>query len=1017
LPTWPEWKTAGPALTELEIILADTGSDPVFSAHPFSQVNEAIFLSDAPHRALEEAFGEALKALDAVERLLGPCRLEPQQLEDLQLLKQLVQFAVLLYPLARVGRLSLADPGSEEARELDRQFGVYRRRQEEHREAIQKNVHWKQRLDETDLDQALILAAKYEGSFLAGLNGRYRRLTHQLRQRYDLAAHTARPSWLSLLELLKAEYAAAAQVEQTRRQLQEDFGLDQPIDTARLSIDLLHSKKGHPGLDWLMQHPDAGAVIAAVQALNEPLGRLETGLKKCFNEPPETGLPGIRDSLMNVQLNAHTLRDWLPALRAFTSVPATVKATLRRLPLTIRQAEAVVGRKALQDLYQTHRSYAGIDGQALEKAVMHLSEAYPALLKMNAELIRAFVRQRCLGQLELSNRAASQLSEEEKLLKKTYAEGRKILENEFGKSMRYKSIRELSEKESGPILKALKPVWLMSPYSVSDSLPLDADHFDVVIFDEASQIKLEEGVPALYRSRQAIIVGDEKQMPPTDFFNAGAPADKDPDDLDRPADAEDDDWLAEDADSLLAQGARKLESTLLSWHYRSHSETLISYSNHAFYEGKLMTIPDKTIHERERAPILVRGPEDAATFADLLLERSISYHFLEDSVYERRSNQAEADYIARMVRELLQRGRQESIGIVAFSQQQQHAIEASLERLAGEDPGFSQLLEEAFVRTENDQFTGLIIKNLENIQGDERDIILISVCYGPDSRRRMIMNFGPVNKKGGERRLNVLFSRARKHMAVVASIRHDQITNEYNEGAGYLRRFLQYAELASLGKMAAARTILDSLAPNKTGKERSSGPVISGAQLKEQLEARGYEVAGPIGQSDFKCSLAVRSKAEDGDYRLAILVDDEKHYHNDNLFEQYYQRPAILRGFGWKVLPLYAKDWLHQPMKVIEQAIRAMGEQVKETPVPAPSTSSPDDRLEFRRLIQGDGGDGSFWEAAADGARLIVRWGRTGAKGQTRLRTFPDEESARAALERQVAEQEAKGYRPDQEPR
>ena len=161
-----------------------------------------------------------------------------------------------------------------------------------------------------------------------------------------------------------------------------------------------------------------------------------------------------------------------------------------------------------------------------------MEQGYPALQELNAELIRAFVRQRFLHQLDLSARAASGLNEEQKKFKKAYTEGRKILENEFGKSMRYKSIRELSEKESGLVLKAIKPVWLMSPYSVSDSLPLDDEHFDVVIFDEASQITLEEGVPALYRSRQTIIVGDEKQMPPTDFFSSGG-TDKDPDDLDR----------------------------------------------------------------------------------------------------------------------------------------------------------------------------------------------------------------------------------------------------------------------------------------------------------------------------------------------------------------------------------------------------------------------------------------------------------------------------------------------------
>ena len=202
-------------------------------------------------------------------------------------------------------------------------------------------------------------------------------------------------------------------------------------------------------------------------------------------------------------------------------------------------------------------------------------------------------------------------------------------------------------------------------------------------------------------------------------------------------------------------------------------------------------------------------------FAACLFDRSISFHFHPNSVYEKRSNTDEADYIAQLVRELLKRKVEESIGIVAFSQEQQHTIEDALTTLAQTDKEFEQLLEEAYSRTEDDQFVGLIIKNLENIQGDERDIIIMSVCYGFDSRKKMLMNFGPINKKGGEKRLNVIFSRAKKHMAIVSSIKYHNITNEYNEGANYFRRFLQYAENISAGNMQTARTILDSVVINK----------------------------------------------------------------------------------------------------------------------------------------------------------------------------------------------------------
>ena len=1023
LPGYKEWASSTRVIAELEAVLEESGADCAFSEHPFSKVQESIFLSDSPHRALDEALRKALQALDETEALVNACRLEPRHLQEVERLRSLVQLAVLLHPLALSGNLALADPDRREAKEWKRQYEEWRERQGAWQQAQQKNQHWKYKLPEADLDAALLLADKQEGALLSALNGPWRRLKHRLQDSYDFAAHDAeKPSYRQVLEQLKAEYAAAERAEQARRQLQQQYALDQNIDTARLSIDLLQSRKGHPELEYLLQRPDGAAVVASLQALHQPFNRLESLLGRCLHQLPGGSLPETRDELLNIQLNADGLRDWLPALRAFAGLPDGVRNALRRLPLKMRQTEAAIAKRALHQLYQRYRGFANTDAHTLETAVQQFGDGYIRLQQLNAELIRAFVRHRFLQQLDLAGRPQAQLTEEQKKFKKAFSEGRKILENEFGKSMRYKSIRELSEKESGGVLKAIKPVWLMSPYSVSDSLPLDDSHFDVVIFDEASQITLEEGVPALYRARQTIIVGDEKQMPPTDFFHSGS-KNVDPDDLDKSTDGEEE-GLTDDADSLLAQGARKLESTLLSWHYRSHYETLISFSNHAFYEGELLTIPDRTIHHTGKPAILVQAPADAALQVNSLFDRSISFHYLPDSVYEKRGNPAEAAYIAQLIRELLRRKTRESIGIVAFSQQQQHTIEAALDQLAGEDAEFEGLLEEAYNRTENDQYAGLIIKNLENIQGDERDIIIMSVCYGPDSRRRMLMNFGPINKKGGEKRLNVLFSRARKHIAVVSSIRYEQITNEYNEGANYLRRWLQYAEGVSEGKMTMAGAILDGLVRGHGGGTLRVTPTMIRSQLKEQLTALGYTVDGPIGQSDFKCGLAVRRRPDDAAWTLAILIDDEGHYQNEDLIEQYYQRPATLRNFGWKVVPVYAKDWLHQPQKVMDEILKALKEEgavgpgAPASPPPllpldaARSAAGPYDQLVFRRLVQGEGDTGAFWEAAVDGNRLIVRWGRTGARGQTRLKTLADEPSAQAELERLEKEQQEKGFRP-----
>ncbi len=1121
LPSYKEWKASETVLNEIELMLDETGAAEVFSGHPFSHLQDNIVFADAPHQALSKAIREALTGLDEVESLLRGSPLDPSLLSEPERLKNLIQYAVLLYPLAAAGHLSLADPDGQEAKQLDIQLAAYRQQQERHQQTIQQNSHWRDKIPAQDIDAALAIAVKSEGSFFSFLNGSWRSLKKQLQQRYDLSQHAVKPGWVQVLQQLKSEYEAAEQVAAARRQLQDVWRLEN-IDTARHGIDLLHAKKGNPELAYLLHHRDGTSLVLMLQALHQPFLRLEGSITKCLQEMPSGSLSEIRDLLTNLQLNEESFGDWLPVLRTLARLPETVKKAMRTLPLHAREIEAAIARAALQEIYQSNRSFAATDRVMLDKAVSFLGSAYKELQTLNAGVIRAFSRQRFLGQLELAARPAAQLTEEQKKFKKVYNEGRKILENEFGKSMRYKSIRELSAKESGVVLKDIKPVWLMSPYSVSDSLPMDYDNFDVVIYDEASQITLEEGVPALYRSRQTIIVGDEKQMPPTDFFSTRT---EDPDDLDKTLSREEDEWLSDDADSLLAQGARKLGSTLLCWHYRSHYETLISYSNHAFYEGDLLTIPDKTIHHHEKAPISITRPQEAETNAGTLFDRSISYHLLTNSVYDRRSNPGEASYIAYLVRELFRRGAKESIGIVAFSQEQQHAIETALNTLAGTDALFSAQLEEAYNRHENDQFVGLIIKNLENIQGDERDIIIMSVCYGRDSKGKMLMNFGPVNKKGGEKRLNVLFSRAKQHMAVVSSIRYDQITNEYNEGANYLRRFLQYAELISQGRMEHARAILDGLAPVKAETYAGVRPTIVRSQLKEQLTALGYEVAEQVGQSGFKCSLAVKRNADDEAWSLAILIDDDQHYRNKNLIEQYFQRPAILRSFGWKILAVYSKDWLHQPQRVMEQVIKALQEEPAQEPggstsgsalggggaaggggltgggaagggagdggltgslagggsggggstsgsggggltgslagggsakgsgsadgaaagVPDPDSNgksdftdrktgplagislkgmpvtamkaggearNAQDHLVFKRWAGKEGGVEKFWESAVDGNKLIIRWGKTGTRGQTQLKTLPDEASAQKERERQEKEQEAKGYRP-----
>ena len=849
---------------------------------------------------------------------------------------------------------------------------------------------------------------------------------------YLFANHQLKPTYTSVIKTLQTEYDAQKALNYAKHEIEQNYDIDN-FETTYLSIETLRNNIEKNELKYLINHEKANEVIEKLFLAKDTLHKLNTNLRACLVNYENEKVANIKDNLENIAINIDGLQELMPSLKDFVFMPLEVKNALRNFSLQPLQTEATMANTSLQSILTRSKTFANADLQTIEWAVSKIKQAYEKLLKLNADYIRASIRKRFLQNMELSNTAISQLNADQKLFKKNYNEGRKVLENEFGKSMRFKSIRELSAKESGLVLKDLKPVWLMSPLSVSDSLPIDTNYFDVVIFDEASQITLEEGIPALYRSTQTIIVGDDKQMPPTNFFSAKA---EDPDDLENFYGDENDELLSADADSLLVQGTRKLDSTMLSWHYRSHYETLISYSNNAFYDASLLTIPDKTIQHNEKAAIEILKSEDAITNADALFDRSISFHFHPNAVYEKRNNIDEANYIAFLVCTLLKRKVNESIGIVAFSQEQQNTIEDALTNLAATDKEFELLLEEAYNRTENDQFIGLIIKNLENIQGDERDIIIMSVCYGFDARKKMFMNFGPINKKGGEKRLNVIFSRAKKHMAIVSSIKHFNITNEYNEGANYFRRFLQYAENISLGNMQIARTILDGLVVNKSTLTSKDNNGIVLKQIKEQLEIKGYQVTAQVGQSDFKCSLAVKLNAKDLDYTLSILLDDEKHYSNQNLIEQYYQRPAILQSFGWRTIHVFAKDWLLHPDRVILQILKRLKEEpvveqnqalLYEENANTEETNNGNSEnsavlfieniaiigfedLTFERYVFSDNKSNKFWEIASKEDKLIVRYGRVGTRGQSQIKTFTDNEKVENEKQRLVKEKKVKGY-------
>lgn len=427
------------------------------------------------------------------------------------------------------------------------------------------------------------------------------------------------------------------------------------------------------------------------------------------------------------------------------------------------------------------------------------------------------------------------------------------------------NVRELFA-EIPQLLKVCAPCMMMSPSAVSQYLAAQPDLFDLLIFDEASQLPTCEAVPALARAKSAVIVGDPNQLPPTTFFMAMG------EDSEEEREAEDLDSVLDDA---LALG---IPQRHLRWHYRSNHESLIAFSNIMYYSGRLCTFPSPD------AP-----------------ESRVKLKFIENGVYDRgftKCNKPEAEaVVAEVVRRLRdEKLRRKSMGIVTFSTPQQNYIERLLSKALAE----KGLEEAAYEREEP-----LFVKNLENVQGDERDVIIFSVCYGPDRLGRISLNFGPLNQFGGWRRLNVAVSRARTDMLVFSSMRYSVIdlSRTNSRGVAGLKAFLEFAEK---GRTSIA-VKSDEMILNKTG---------LGKFVAEELAACGYDCRCDVGVSDFKIDVAVTDPKNKHNFILAILLDGKSDF---SVKDRAVMQVQTLKRANWNVTRIYSINFFNNPKREIKR--------------------------------------------------------------------------------------------------
>jgi hypothetical protein len=473
-----------------------------------------------------------------------------------------------------------------------------------------------------------------------------------------------------------------------------------------------------------------------------------------------------------------------------------------------------------------------------------------------------------------------------------------ILVRENEKKRNLRPVRVLLHDLSTLVL-TLKPCFLMSPLSVSTYLDSDSIQFDVVIFDEASQIFPQDSIGAIYRAKQVVIVGDSKQMPPSSFFEAGVAYNEF---------GEEDDYTddIEDYESILDIASTRFKENRLKWHYRSRVEDLISFSNQNFYDHELITFPSARKKEKGFG---------------------IDFHYIEGGIFDRTSktNPKEAEYVAKLVFEHFRQYPDRSLGVVAFSISQQEEIDKIITRMREKnDP-----LESFFKEDRKEPF---FIKNLETVQGDERDTILFSIAYSYDATGKFYHNFGPLNQEGGERRLNVAITRAKQNVCVVSSIKALDIDPKKTQARGVmlLRDYLAYAENGTMVQKNV-------LSVEKTTEQENHFEEAVAAFLQEE----GFIVTLHVGTSESKVDLAIRHPDRDVDV-LAIECDGTTYHNGRNTRDRDRLRQEVLEKLGWRFYRVWSPDWFRNPKDEKELLLAAANKAIADYDADQVKKSQPE---------------------------------------------------------------------------
>ena len=535
-----------------------------------------------------------------------------------------------------------------------------------------------------------------------------------------------------------------------------------------------------------------------------------------------------------------------------------------------------------------HPILAEVSGRAWHRKEKDFRQKLEERRKKVAELILRRIKEQIVGIIQY-NRLKNPIT-----FRQIY--------HQVSKKRRIWSVRKIVRESWKSGLQELVPCWMASPESVAAIFPMQEDFFDVVIFDEASQCFVERAIPVMLRGKQNVIAGDEKQLQPLDLYKV------------KYEDAESEfieDEIAIEVESILDLAKTAFPETYLSWHYRSRDESLINFSNYTFYEGKLQVIPPAISDELNQPPISwiqVAG------------------------LWDKNQNVPEANRVVELVLELVQRADSPSIGIVTFNFHQQELIkdilDKTLERLSSENTELLSKLQHALYKTENEEFQGLFVKNIENVQGDERDIIIFSIGYAPNIEGKLISRFGLLNQRGGENRLNVAITRARLRNYIVCSfLPHElQVEGSTHAGPKLLKKYLMYANAISHGRQEEAIHLLNQQHEADITFS-TSNPIAE--YVAQFLSEQGYIVKRNFGDTSYKVDIVVQSSEDEAYYLLGIECEGSHYFSGATAKEREVYRPELMKSKGWKLYRIWARNFWKNKDKELNNILNLLAKEAK----------------------------------------------------------------------------------------